>query len=296
MKREYLSSSKINRRGFVLFVVLIMVGVLAPVLFSIYTFSSLNYDRTENFKNYLKAYHGAVSAVKVALYFLKHDNNNFDGVGDDWYKPIFYNYKGLALSVTIRDECGKLDVNKLSSPLYYRMAQRLIADLNLDESLADVLKDWVDRDSEVTGSGAESFYYNSLGYSPTNGPMKSIYELYYLKGISPGLFKKLSKFLTVYGSGKVNVNSAPKEVLLSLSRDMTETAADSIIESRPITNIEKLEDLPGIDKELYFKIRPFITNRCDYFRVDVVASYGGSTAEVVAYTDRNKVLEWKVVQ
>jgi general secretion pathway protein K len=126
--------------------------------------------------------------------------------------------------------------------------------------------------------------------------MKSIYELYYVKGIDKKVFDKLADYLTVYGDGKINVNSASKDVLMALSNDMTETAVDSIIESRPITKIEKLKELPGIDQELYFKIRPLITNVCNYFKIDVTASYGDATAEIVAFTDRDRVYEWKVVQ
>ena len=295
MRKRYLSSS-LNRKAFVLFFVLMMIGALAPILFSVYAVSSKNYDRGNYLKDYVIAYHGAVSAVKVSLYFLKHDNNGYDGVGDDWYKPIVYTYKGLSVSIVIRDECGKVNVNKVTSPVYFSVVKRLLEHLEIDDSVADSIKDWVDRDSEVTGDGAESYYYQSLGYSPSNAPMKSIYELYYVKGFDRKLFNRLASYFTVYGSGKINVNSAPKEVLLALSNDMTETAANSIIESRPITKIEKLKELPGIDQELYFKIRPLITNACNYFTIDVTASYGDATAEVVAFTDRDRVYEWKVVQ
>ena len=295
MKRRYLSFSE-NRRAFVLFFVLMMIGALAPILFSVYVLSSKNYDKGNYLKDYITAYHGAVSALKVALYFLKQDNNGYDGEGDDWYKPILYNYKGIAVSVVIRDECGKVNVNEITSPLYFSIVKRLFEELEIDDSVADSIKDWIDKDSEVTGDGAESYYYQSLGYLPSNSPMKSIYELYYVKGIDKKVFDKLADYLTVYGDGKINVNSASKDVLMALSNDMTETAVDSIIESRPITKIEKLKELPGIDQELYFKIRPLITNVCNYFKIDVTASYGDATAEIVAFTDRDRVYEWKVVQ
>jgi len=51
-----------------------------------------------------------------------------------------------------------------------------------------------------------------------------------------------------------------------------------------------------MDKELYYEILPLITNRCNYFKVEVTASYGGATATVEAYTTRNRILEWKVVE
>jgi len=289
-----LSSSQ-RRKGFVLFLVLSTVAAVAAFLFSTFYLSNATYRSTEGLKDYTVAYHAAVSAVKIALKYLKEDNNGFDGEGDDWAKPIAYNYRGIFLSIRINDECGKLNVNKLTDPRYYRIGKRLFEELGNGE-LVDAIRDWIDRDSTPLPFGAERDYYESLGYTPTNGQMKSLGELLYVKGVDEKTFKKLSPYLTVYGNGKINVNSAPKKVLLALSERMGEDAADSIIEARPIKEIQSLKELPGIDKELYYEILPLITNRCNYFRIEVTASSGDSTVSVVAYTTRNRVLEWKVLE
>jgi general secretion pathway protein K len=294
MRKRFLNSLR-SRKGFVLFLVLVTVSVTASFLFSLYYFSTLNFKRAESFRDYTVAYHAAVSAVRLALYFLRNDNNSFDGIGDDWASPFYYNYRGVSISVRVQDECGKLNVNNLMDNRWHGIAQRLFENLELNTDLADALRDWIDRDDEVFGNGAESFYYEGLGYRPLNAHMKSIYELLYVKGVDERLFKKLKDYLTVYG-GKVNVNSAPKEVLLALSPQMNEDAVDSIIESRPIKDLTKLKELPGFDEELYFEIKPLITGRCDYFRIEATASYGDTTATVEAYTDRHRVLEWKVIQ
>ena len=272
-----------------------MVSVTASFLFSLYYLTTRNFKRTEDFRDYTVAYHAAVSAVKIALYFLRNDNNGFDGVGDEWASPFYYNYRGISVSVRVEDECGKVNVNKLVNNRWHAIAERLFENLGLNPDLADSIRDWVDRDDEVFENGAESFYYGGLSYRPSNAPMKSVYELLYVKGIGEKVFKKLKKYLTVYGD-KVNVNSAPKEVLLALSPNMNEDAVDSIIESRPIKNLGKLKELPGFDEELYFEIRPLITEKCNYFRIEATASYGDTTATVEAFTDRHRVLEWKVVQ
>lgn len=273
-----------------------MVASVAAFLFSVFYVSNASYKTTQGLKDYIVAYHAAVSAVKIALKYLKEDNNGYDGAGDDWSKPIFYNYRGIFISVKISDECGKLNVNKITEKRYYNVIKRLFESLGYGEELADCLKDWIDRDKIPSPYGAEDYYYESLGYKPSNAPMKTINELYYVKDFSEDVVKKLKRYLTVYGSGKVNVNSAPKKVLLSLSNEMTEDVADSIIEARPIKRIEDLKDVPGMDKELYYEILPLITNRCNYFKVEVTASYGGATATVEAYTTRNRILEWKVVE
>ncbi|ADU97477.1 hypothetical protein Theam_1516 [Thermovibrio ammonificans HB-1] len=289
-------SSSPSRRGFVLFIVLVVVAVLAAFLFSVLFLSSQGVKRSEAVKDYTVAYHAAVSAVKIALKYLKEDDNSFDGTGDDWAKPIHYNYSGVALSIRIEDLCGKLNVNKLTNPVYFKVGKRLFEELNLNPDLLDALKDWIDKDSRVTGDGAEADYYEAFGYKPSNSPMKSLGELYYVKGFTYKVVKKVKPYFTVYGSGKVNVNSAGKKLLMALSDRITPTLADSIIEARPIRKLQDLLDIPGFTRELYFEIRPIITNRCNYFRVEVTASYGDATASVVALTTRRRILEWKVVE
>jgi len=290
-----LSSSK-RSRGFVLFVVLLIVSLIASLLFSVYYLSQTGYKKAEGIKDYATAYHAAVSAVKIALKFLKEDDDKFDGQGDDWARPIVYNYRGIFVSVRISDECGKVNLNKITDKREFEVLKRLFEELAVESSVADSIRDWVDEDDEPQPEGAESSYYESLGYRPTNGPMKSLGELLYAKGVDKNLYKKLKKYLTVYGSGKINVNSAPKEVLMALSPNLGPEAADSIIEARPIEDLSKLLELPGITKELYFEIRPLITNRCNYFKVEATASYGEATAQVEAYATRERVLEWKVIQ
>jgi len=290
-----LSSSRRNK-GFVLFIVLVIVSALSSFLFSIYYLSRLTYRKTEELKDYAVSYHAAVSAVKIALKFLREDRNGYDGEGDDWAKPLIYNYRGIAVSVRITDECGKVNVNAVNDPRIFGVLKRLLNNIGAPSSVADSIKDWIDRDNFPEPEGAEEDYYEGLGYRPDNGPMKSLGELLYVKGINERLFKKLNNYLTVYGNGKINVNSAPKEVLLALSPDMSPEAADSIIEARPITEIARLRELPGITQELYFEIRPLITNRCNYFRIEATASYGEATAHLEVFSTRKRALEWKVVQ
>ncbi len=114
--------------------------------------------------------------------------------------------------------------------------------------LINSLQDWLDdRDDEaVTGlTGAESDYYLSLDipYPCANGPFTHISEIFLVKGITPALFKPDPEddedeefqpiipetVITVHGldtdaaaqdrygyTGKVNINTAPEEVIRAL--------------------------------------------------------------------------------
>ncbi len=266
-------SSLRSGKGFVLFIVLLIVWALSAFLFSLYYLSQSKYKEAEGIRDYVVAYHGAVSAVKIALKLLREDRNSYDGEGDDWYSPFTYNYNGIFISVKIRDECGKLNVNEITDPRLYGVLKRLLDEISLDEEVAEAIRKRV-----------------------KEKPLRSVGELYTVKGINFKTAKKLSRYLTVYGGSKLNVNSAAKELLKALSLNLSEEGIESLLKARPIKELSELLDLPGITKETYFEIRPLLTNRCNYFKIEATASYNGQISQVEAYTSRYKVLEWKVVK
>jgi len=107
--------------------------------------------------------------------------------------------------------------------------------------LVDALKDWIDADDEESEYGAESGYYSSAGlaYGCRNAPLRSVEELLLIRGFTPELLfgtaekKALADFITVSGDdGRININTAPKEILVSLDPLITEELADRLMEFR----------------------------------------------------------------
>lgn len=120
------------------------------------------------------------------------------------------------------------------------------------EALIDAWNDWADVDSTVSGrSGAEDEYYTNLEspYRPRNGPIDNIDELRLVKGFLPVVLdggclnpeekredqriyvKGIKELFTTYGNGKINVNAAPMEVLMTIP-GMDEITAGATIEER----------------------------------------------------------------
>ena len=116
----------------------------------------------------------------------------------------------------IVDEEGKVSVNRADQKLLTSLLRNLELPpgANIDE-VVDAILDWVDSDDVRRLNGAEDEYYLGLRipYLPKNGPMGAPEELLLVKGITPELFALLSEVLTVYGTGRVNVNTAPSAVL-----------------------------------------------------------------------------------
>lgn len=116
------------------------------------------------------------------------------------------------------DEERKINVNKADR----KVLQSLFCIvLGIDEveaqELAASLIDWRDADSELSiplGS-AEDYYYTNLEYpyGAADSDFTVLEEMLLVKGMSEDVFNRIKGFVTIYGGGRININTAPKEVL-----------------------------------------------------------------------------------
>ncbi len=123
------------------------------------------------------------------------------------------------------DEERKISLNFASREVLLRLPE-------VTEEIADSILDWRDEDSFPHLLGAEEFYYHSLDppYDPKNAPFELLPELLLVRGMTEEIFGGIEPFVTVYTDGKVNVNTAPKEVLVALG--MSEGLAEKILKFR----------------------------------------------------------------
>jgi len=145
--------------------------------------------------------------------------------------------------VRIFDESGKLDINEMtdaSGILLNNLLVRLGVEKDTADTIVDSILDWKDNDDFRRLHGAESDYYRTLPvpYSAKNAKFDTLEELLHVKGVTPeilfgkGFRKGLARFLTVHsGKSAVNIDAAPKEMLLAIS-GMTEEVAEGIIRDR----------------------------------------------------------------
>ncbi len=111
---------------------------------------------------------------------------------------------------------------------WYQVFQKLLLGLRLDPLLADVVVDWIDEDSNTTGtSGAEDLFYSALKapYRAANQQLSSLAELDSLRGFTPQIIAVLSNHVTAIplesstSFTKINVNTASAVVLRALTED-----------------------------------------------------------------------------
>lgn len=124
----------------------------------------------------------------------------------------------------LADEERKININKAGMPALERLFRKVAG---LDETSAQELAasviDWRDGDSQLSiplGS-AEDIDYRNLPhpYEARDQNFEILDELLLVNGMSQDLFEKIKDYVTIYGSGKININTVPRAVLLSLGLD-----------------------------------------------------------------------------
>ena len=318
-----------SERGIALILVILMISIIIAVTLQLNRSSRSDVYEAANMSDGIKLHYIVKSGFNGGQVVLIADTNSFNTLNENWetkmelisakWESMFPN---TSLKINIEDESGKIQINKLITGNNYNpdIGDLLIRLLSLPEfklsqnkikEIVDSLKDWMDADDEVTGSGAENSYYMSMEkpYQVKNGPLDCIEELLMVRGITRELLygtketPGLMNYLSIYGDGRININTAPKLVLKALSTKITDDAADRMDEYR------KTEGADLSDPMWYKKITGaatisidsrLITTKSDYFKITSRGKLGNMTGQVSGVIKRDKdkkttaLLSWKV--
>ncbi|MFA5505605.1 MAG: type II secretion system protein GspK [Vulcanimicrobiota bacterium] len=110
-----------------------------------------------------------------------------------------------------------------------------------------------------------------------------------------------SDWLSVHSSGKININTAPQEILLALDEEMTDALVGEIIAKRQegsFSGEEDLRQIATIDEDLLFRLGRLIRYNSEYFRVRIRVSSAPAPINVEAVVLRDKrepkIVRWEV--
>ena len=108
--------------------------------------------------------------------------------------------------------------------------------LDLDESLADALVDWIDDDIEVRfpdGAEDETYLLLATPYRTANRPLADISELRLVSGYEPEVIETLRPFVVALPEATpINVNTAGAEVLSSVAPGMDLSDGEGLVQAR----------------------------------------------------------------
>jgi len=280
--------AKTKKKGFVIIVVLATVMMFTVLLLGFNYKSRLGLRAADDFKKSKLALNCARAGLNIAIAAVKSTDDVF---ANKDLLTLFSPEHSFSLdegscSVTITEENGKLNVNLLRDKnnrldrtnidhllrLIDLLNQKQSAQSRIAYGIVPSIIDWTDSDDQVTllpfikneNQGAESDYYQKLTapYKCSNTPLKTTEELLLIKDLTPDVFQNMSGYLTVYGDGKININSAPKLVIESLSQKLDCALAQMIIDRRkikPFDSVAELQDVPGLTDSIYSEIQNKLT-------------------------------------
>ncbi|MFC1497286.1 general secretion pathway protein GspK, partial [Verrucomicrobiota bacterium] len=177
----------------------------------------------------------AKAGAERAVMGLLSDTNDWDGLIEVWgdneeifrdfnlkegsftiSRSVVLPYKDDEIRYGLIDEESRININKADLSLLKSLIELAgnITPMEASDIAASII-DWRDGDDEILTGGAENSYYSALSspYSCHNAQFESIHELLLVKGVVDVLFSKLEQHITIYGSGKININTANSFVL-----------------------------------------------------------------------------------
>jgi len=306
-------------RGMALLVTIIIISLLIVVTFEFGRSMRQHHLAAANLKTGEQLGAIARSGVAIAAALLEQDGKDasFDTVLDSWAMLEQADFAGLfdqgGLKLSVIDLSGKVQINSLiASGAVGTGAREILTSLLIsgefavqDETeargIVDSLVDWIDTDDMESEFGAESSYYQLLspGYSCQNGPVHFIDDLLLVKGITPALLyggdgkKALKDYVTVYGDdGKINLNTAPPEVIQAMNPQITRELASSLDEfRRQKENQERLAEggwylnVPSWPGDVVIDAA-LITTASSYFSIVAEGKFDTMNRKVVAVIRR----------
>jgi type II secretory pathway component PulK len=224
------------------------------------------------------------------------------GAGEDpWRDPealvlTSMEFGDARFTLRLRDAQAALNLNAANEEMLVNFfSQGLEVDFAQAQRLAQAIVDWRDPDDLPLLNGGEREEYLRAGAPvlPTNRGFGELDELRHVLGMTPEIFEAAIPYLTLRGSGRINVNAAPLPVLLAIP-GMTPAAALEILRLRdagtfPTSTNQLLQLIPSGAGRTLQAARQQLGNRI-LFRTDEVEIISDGHVEGSAVEARVRVI------
>ncbi len=275
-----------SKEGIILVYVLTFTLAITTLLFVLH-YKVERYIEDFTAKNeFIKMENVSNLGYAVGKKLLEIDKNSYDWYGDVWGKEIEMNIGDYKIDIEIKDEDGKINLNKVIgakgkvNTSLLNLLKNLFAFMGYSNSMVDCLLDWIDEDEIPRSSGAESTYYrmNNYPYIPPNKPLYSVKEITLINGFSKEILygktsqneeetrKGLINFISIISDDKININTCENEMLSAMGYNEANVAI--IIEER---NRRPLNEgfLLSLNREVTLKNKRIIKYRSSHFSINI---------------------------
>ncbi|MDD9732585.1 type II secretion system minor pseudopilin GspK [Mameliella sp. AT18] len=228
-------------RGSVLVNALVLVGALAAVATVLLVRAGHSVERQRAWQGaaQAEAYLDGVDSLAISL--LQGDPGPADHAQEAWAQPIRDAELDRArVSGGIADLQGRFNVNWLAVPedvQAHEAFARLLGGLGLPQETGRAIRDFLS-----PGGPADAAAYAAM--RPRGGPIKDPAQLRAIPGLTDRQFARLSPLIAALPSDtRLNVNTAPPEVLAAWLPQMTGAQARALVAARQRRPFGSVSDL-----------------------------------------------------
>jgi len=311
-----MTRAKLNkrRRGVALIFTLLVLAVLITLVATLSTATKIDIVQAENVQHDEQNKILLDSAIRMVKYTLLADmqNSKHDSLHESWCTPVELEFGDSVISWSIEDEGGKLNVNLLAfgterqrkdmEDALARLVGLVAKENNIrlrtsragspivilgEETHHVAVQGIIDflsvKAQEAAAAGAVVIEENKIRV--TRPILFRVDELIEADGMTAELLygkegkKGLAEYLTVWSDDRVNINTAPKNVLMALSESMDEKQAKAFEEYRlsaDFTDIEEdLASIEDLDQGMLNELEKMTSVRSRFFVAHCSAKTGG---------------------
>lgn len=254
----------IKKQGGALLTALFIMTLVAIVATAMSTRLQIDIYRTRLVVEYDKLYMASQAVTFWALDDLnqkkvRFTSQNKQGLVDNFPGKYATIYNQVKLAGALYDLQGRFNLNNLSDKKYIPVFIKLLG--NISPGLTNIQKknlalevgNWVSEYDLEIGEDLYTSYYLSLkpAYYPSHQLIKNASEFRLLKDVSAQSYLVLQPFITALPEvTPININSASKQVIMSLGNGLTEAQADELLMFRGEKGIANLKDINELLKKL----------------------------------------------
>ncbi len=139
----------------------------------------------------------------------------------------------IDVDVRALDLGARLNINSMNEAQLGAFFGYLLRDQLMADHLAQTVMDWIDADDtrRVNGDERDAYIKKGLLPLPTNAPLATTADLLMVEGVTQEIYDKAAPYITTFGPGTVNINTADTVVLRSLP-GMTDQVLLNILSRR----------------------------------------------------------------
>ncbi|MSO92492.1 MAG: general secretion pathway protein GspK [Rhodospirillales bacterium] len=186
-----------RERGVALLMVLWMLALMAAIAVVMATTARTESRLARNLVEEVRARAAAQAGVSHAILMLL-DPKAKRRPGPDGDETLTVDVLGSKVNLSIRDECGKVDINTGWGTLLLGLVRQYTGDEQA-QALSQAILDWRDPDHRRRPRGAEDDDYATAHrvHGARDGLFETVDELQQVLGMSPGLYARLAPDITI---------------------------------------------------------------------------------------------------